>query len=74
MENIVPRSPSYGVYFRNIFVVPEAVQIVAISAKHKTILTAKLLQRGYLDIIKFIKHFLNYTTDTQTWLLNTILV
>ena len=25
-------------------------------------------------VIKFVKHFLNSTTDTQSWLLNPILV
>ena len=37
------------------------------------ILTAKLLKEGY-SYHKFEKHFLNSTTDTQSWLLNTMLV
>ena len=61
----VPHSPSYGVYISHlIFVLRELIQF----------LTAKLLKlkQGY-QYHKNVKHFLNSTTDTQSWLLNTIL-
>ena len=68
LDGDVPRSPSYGVYIS---------QLIHFARLCSTVydfnfLTAKLLKQGY--IVKFEKHFLNSTTDSQSKLLNTILV
>ena len=60
-----PRSPSYGVYISQLIGFARVCSHVDDFNNRKLFLTAKLLKQG-LDIIKFEKHFLNSTTDTQS--------
>ena len=63
LDGDVPRSPSYGVY------ISQLIRFARVCSKfddfnNRTLfMTAKLLKQ---DIIKFEKHFLNSTTDTQS--------
>ena len=65
LDGDVPRSPSYGVY------IPQLIRFARVCSKvedfnnRNLFLTAKLLNK-VIDIIKFEKHFLNSTTDTQS--------
>ena len=37
-----------------------------VASTKKIFLTTMLLKQGAVDIINFVKHFLNYTEDTQS--------
>ena len=63
LDGDVPRSPSYGVYISQLIRFARVCSNID-DFNHRTLfMTAKLLK---LDIIKFKKHFLNSTTDTQS--------
>ena len=74
IDGDVPRPPSYGVYVSQLIRFARVCSNVDGFNSGNLFLTAKLLKQGcrYHKIRK--KHFLNSTTDTQSWLLNTILV
>ena len=72
-DGAVPRYPSYGVYHSQLIRFARVCSNVDDFNNRNLFLTAKLLKQG-IDIIKFVKHFLHSTTDTQSRLLNTILV
>ena len=59
----VPRSSSYGVYISQLIRFASVCSNVDDFKNRNLFLTAKLLKQ---DIIKFEKHFLNSTTDTQS--------
>ena len=61
----VPRSPSYGVYISQLIRFARVCSNVDDFNNKNLFLTAKLLNK-LIDIIKFERHFLNSTTDTQT--------
>ena len=65
LDKDVPRSHSCGVYISQHIRFARAGSNVG---DLNNILTAKLLKQGY-QIIKFLKHFLNSTTYTQSCLL-----
>ena len=65
LDGDVPRSPSYGVYISQLIRFARVCSNVDDFNNRNLFLTAKLLKQG-LDIIKFEKHFLNSTTDTQS--------
>ena len=67
------QSPSYGVYISQLFRLARVCSNLDDFNNRNLFLTAKLLNK-VIDIIKFEKHFPNSTTDTQSQLLNTILV
>ena len=67
------QSPSYGVYISKLFRLARVCSNLDDFNNRNLFLTAKLLNK-VIDIIKFEKHFPNSTTDTQSQLLNTILV
>ena len=60
LDGDVPRSPSYGVYISQLIRFARVCYNVDDFNNRNLILTAKAI-----DIIKFEKHFLNSTTDTQ---------
>ena len=72
LDGDVPRSSSYGVYISQLIRFARVCSNVDDFNNRKLFLTAKLLKQ-VIDIIKFEKHFLNSTTDTQSKLLNTTL-
>ena len=59
----VPRSPSYGVYISQFIHFARVCSNIDDFNNRTLFMTAKLLKQ---DIIKFEKHFLNSTTDTQS--------
>ena len=59
----VPRSPSYGVYISQLIRFARVCSNIDDFNNRALFMTAKLLKQ---DIIKFEKHFLNSTTDTQS--------
>ena len=59
----VPRSPSYGVYISQLIRFARVCSNINDFNNRTLFMTAKLLKQG---IIKFEKHFLNSTTDTQS--------
>ena len=59
----VPRSPSYGVYISQLIRFARVCSNIDDFNNRTLFMTAKLLKQ---DIIKFEKHFLNSTTDTQS--------
>ena len=65
LDGDVPRSPSYGVY------IPQLIRFASVCSNvddfnnRNLFLTAKISKQGYY-ILKFEKHFLNSTTDTQS--------
>ena len=61
----VPRSPSYGVYISQLIRFARMRSDVDYFINRNLFLTAKFLNQ-VIDIIKFEKHFLNSTTDTQS--------
>ena len=65
LDGDVPRSPSYGVYISQLIRFARVCSNVDDINNRNLFLTAKLLKQGY-TIIKFKKHFLNSTTDTQS--------
>ena len=65
LDGDVPRSSSYGVYISQLIRFARVCSYVDDFNNRNLFLTAKLLKQG-IDIIKFEKHFLNSTTDTQS--------
>ena len=65
VDGYVPRSPSYGVYIPQLIRFARVCSNVEDFNNRNLFLTAKLLNK-VIDIIKFEKHFLNSTTDTQS--------
>ena len=65
LDGDVPRSPSYGVYISQLICLARMCSNVDRFNNRNLFLTAKLLKQ-IIDIIKFEKHFLNSTTDTQS--------
>ena len=61
----VPRFPSYGVYISQLIRFARVCSNVDDFNRRNLFLTAKLLNK-VIDIIKFEKHFLNSTTDSQS--------
>ena len=66
LDGDVPHSPSYGVYIYQLIRFAKVCSNVDDFNNRNFFLTAKLLNQGYIYIIKFEKHFLNSTTDTQS--------
>ena len=60
MEYVL-RSPSYGVIYLAAFFVLREYVLMLVNSTTENILTYKVI-----DIIQFVKHFLNSTTDTQS--------
>ena len=58
--------------FCSLFVLRECSNVCNFNNKYQ-FLTAMLLKQGY-QLIKFANHFLIFTTNTQSYLLNAILV
>ena len=65
LDGDVPRSPSYGVYISQLIRFARVCSNVDDFNNRNLFLTAELLNK-VIDIIKFEKHFLNSTTDTQS--------
>ena len=63
LDGDVPRSPSYGVYISQLIRFARVCSNIDDFKNRTLFMTAKLLKQ---DIIKFEKHFLNSTTDTQS--------
>ena len=61
LDGDVHRSPSYGVYISQLIGFVRMCSNIVFNNR-TLFMTAKLLKQ---DIIKFEKHFLNSTTDTQ---------
>ena len=70
LDGVVPRSPSYGVYISQLIRFARVCSNIDNFNNRTLFMTAKLLKQ---DIIKFEKHFLNSTTDTQSKWLHTTL-
>ena len=70
LDGDVPRSPTYGVYISQLIRFARVCSNIDDINNRTLFMTAKLLKQ---DIIKFEKHFLNSTTDTQSKWLNTTL-
>ena len=70
LDGVVPRSPSYGVYISQLIRFARVCSNIDNFNNRTLFMTAKLLKQ---DIIKFEKHFLNSTTDTQSYWLHTTL-
>ena len=66
LDGGVPRSPFYGVYISQLIRFARVCSNVDDFNNRNLFLTAKLLKNKVIDIIKFEKHFLNSTTDTQS--------
>ena len=64
LDGDVPRSPSYGVYISQLIRFARVCSNVDDFNNRNLFLTANY-QNKVIDIIKFEKHFLNSTTDTQ---------
>ena len=69
----VARSPSYGVYISQRIRFARAYSNEDDFNNRDTFLTSRLLNM-VIDTINFVKTLLNFITDTQSWLLNTIFV
>ena len=65
LDGDVPRSPSYGVYISQLIRFARVCSNVDDFNNRNLFLTAKLLNK-VIDIIKFLKRFLNSTIDTQS--------
>ena len=65
LDGAVPHSPSYGVYISQLIRFAIVCSNVDDFNNRNLFLTAKLLNQ-VIDIIKFEKHFLKSTTDTQS--------
>ena len=65
LDGDVPRSPSYGLYISQLIRFARVCSNVDDFNNRNLFLTANLLNK-VIDIIKFEKHFLNSTTDTQS--------
>ena len=63
LDGDVPRSPSYGVYISQLIRFARVCSNIDDFNNRTLFMAAKLLKQ---DIIKFEKHFLNSTTDTQS--------
>ena len=63
LDGDVPRSPSYGVYISQLIRFVRVCSNIDDFNNRTLFVTAKLSKQ---DIIKFEKHFLNSTTDTQS--------
>ena len=72
LDENVPRPPSNGINILQLIRFAWVCYYVSYSNKRQPFLTAELLKQGF-DIINFVKHFLNSTTGTQSWSLNTML-
>ena len=70
LDGDVPRSPSYGVYISQLIRFARVCSNIDDFNNRTLFMTAKLLKQ---DFIKFKKHFLNSTTDTQSLCSNTTL-
>ena len=66
LDGAVPSSPSYGVYISQLIRFARVCSNVDEFNNRNLFLTAKLLKNKVIDIIKFEKHLLNSTTDTQS--------
>ena len=64
LDRDVPRSPFYGVYISQLIRFARVCSNADDFNNRNPFLTAELLNK-VIDIIKFEKHFLNSTTDTQ---------
>ena len=62
LDGDVPRSPSYGVYISQLIRFARVCSNIDDFNNRTLFMTAKLLKQD----IKFEKHFLNSTTDTQS--------
>ena len=65
LDGDVPRSPSYSVYISQLIRVARVCSNVDDFNNRNLFLIAKLLKLCY-RYLKFEKHFLNSTTDTQS--------
>ena len=65
LDGDVPRPPSYGIYIFQLIPFARVCSNVHEFNSKNLFLTAKLFKQGY-RILKFEKHFLNSTTDTQS--------
>ena len=63
LDGVVPRSSSYGVHISQLIRFARVCSNIDNFNNRTLFMTAKLLKQ---DIIKFEKHFLNSTTDTQS--------
>ena len=63
LDGDVPRSPSYGVHISQLIRFARVCSNIDDFNNRTLFMTAKLFKQ---DIIKFEKHFLNSTTDTQS--------
>ena len=63
LDGDAPRSSSYGVYISQLIRFVRVCSNIDDFNNRTLFMTAKLLKQ---DIIKFEKHFLNSTTDTQS--------
>ena len=63
LDGDVTRSPSYGVYISQLIRFARVCSNIDDFNNRTLFMTANLLKQ---DIIKFEKHFLNSTTDTQS--------
>ena len=66
LDGDVPRSPSYGVYISQLIRFARRCSNVDDFNNRNLFLTAKFFKNKVIDIIKFEKHFLNSTSDTQS--------
>ena len=72
LDGDVPPSPSYGVYISQLIRFARVCSNVDDFNNRNLFLTAKILKQGFatlltfIGIIKFEKHFLNSTTDTES--------
>ena len=63
LDGDVPHSPSYGVYISQLIRFARVCSNIDDFNNRTLFMTTQLLKQ---DIIKFEKHFLNSTTDTQS--------
>ena len=63
LDGDVPRSPSFGVYISHFIRFARVCSNIDDFNNRTLFMTTKFLKQ---DIIKFEKHFLNSTTDTQS--------
>ena len=63
LDGDVPRSPSYGAYISQLIRFARVCSNIDDFNNRTLFMTTQLLKQ---DIIKFEKHFLNSTTDTQS--------
>ena len=73
LDRGIPRYSSSGVYIFVAFSLAWVFSNVGDFKNRNQSLTANLFKEFVVSIIKFAKHFPNFTIDTRNWLLNTIL-